>query len=508
MTRSSTRTPGAACSNKIAGAARAEPTAPYRFIVATRPLADSDYPEASEWRATRYELQLFDRGQLAEFAGRWFAELKLPAPLAAASGFTGALDRARLTDLARTPLMATMLCQLFAVSPGQPLPSGRAGAYAEFVDLLRQRQYEDRTSGIYTQAEALLRPYGPAAAAAADTVLATAMDLIARLALHRHEGGDGLAVDLLTEWTEASLPRHVPAQKWRSFAREILRRSGVLTQRADDFQFIHQTVSEYLAAAHVTADADLRDAAFQRLVSWRSTHRLPWQSTHRQPLPWDESYSRFLVAVWPDEPRLAAALRQLAADGIGGCRFIASLARDSGLPDTAIATEAAARLAIIAGNAAADFTERRAACEILVQLDDPRGVNQLIGLAADGSVSAASRRQAAETVAGLGDSRGADLLARQAGPSESDRIARRWAASSLARLGDPRGASMLAAMVAENQSDRADALRELIELDARGRADMLAAQADSLTALTSDQGITERGACPGQSSSCAIGRPS
>lgn len=469
---------------KIAGAGRAESGLLYRFIVATRPLPSSEFPSPDQWRVTHYELQLFASDQLTEFAERWFTELRLPEPDQAARGFAAALDRAQLTDPARTPLMATMLCQLFAANQDRSLPAGRSGVYTEFVGLLRSRQYEDSTSGIYAQMQTLLGPYGPAATGPAGRVLTIAMDLIARLAFHRHEGGDDLAVDLLAGWTGADRPRHVPELKWRSFLREILRRSGVLTQRADDFQFIHQTVGEFLAAQYVTADAHRRSAVYEVLFC-------SWQSGAWIPPSWDESYSRFLVAAWPDKSSLVEGLRHLASDGkIPGCRFIASLVADSALPDLAIAEEAAETLAAVAGDIGAQFPMRRSACEVMAQLHDPRGANELARLAADESISAASRRQAAESLARIGDSRGADLLARQAGPSESDRIARRWAASSLARLGDPRGASMLAAMVAENQSDRADALRELIELDARGRADMLAAQADSLTALTSDRGIT------------------
>jgi HEAT repeat protein len=458
--------------DKIAGAGRAESEAPYRFIVASRPLATSEFPAQDAWRAPRYELQPFATGQVSEFAERWFAELRLPRPHQVAADFVIALDRARLTDPARTPLMATMLCQLFAANRDRALPSGRAGAYWEFVDLLRQRQYEDSASGIYAQVQTLLGPYGPAATGPASEVLVSALDLIARLAHHRQEGRDGLAVDLLAGWTEQNRPRHVPEQRWRSFLREILRRSGLLTQRADDFQFIHQTVSEFFAAQRVTTDADLRSLAYDELFG-------PWESDVWSPPSWDESYSRFLVAGWPAKADLVEPLRRLATDGgLPGCRFIASLVADSALPDPAIAEEAASVLAAVAGNTEVAFAARLASCEVLTQLRDPRGTDLLASLASDSAIYPALRRRAAEGLVRLGDGRGADLLAVLAGRSEPDKAARIWAAESLARLGDPRGGDQLLDIAADPSaivSVRADAVRMLIQLDVKRIADQFAA---------------------------------
>lgn len=473
--------------DKIAGIRLSAPEGPYRFIVATRPLADAEFPPPDTWRALRYELQLFDPGQLAEFAERWFDELGLPQPRQAARDFIAAIDRAQLADPSRTPLMATILCQLFAANPDRTLPAGRSGAYTEFVDLLRYRQYEDSVSGIYAQMYALLGPYGPSATEPAAVVLTTALDLIARLAVQRQEGGDAPAVDLLAKWTEGSRPRHVPEEKWRSFLREILRRSGLMAQRADDFQFIHQTVSEFLAASIITADRDRRSAAYNELFG-------RWKSGIWLPPSWDESYSRFLIAAWPDKPALTKALLRLAKlGGLPACRFIASLAADSALPDPAIGAKAAATLLRSAGDAKAEFPLRRAACEILAQLRDPRGADLLADLAISTTIKPTSRLQAAQALVRLGDGRGADLLAAQASQSEPDRLVRRWAAEALATLGDPRSADLLATIARDpafTDGERSEALSLLLRLVGRGGRDQLAAQADSLLVLAGDAAIT------------------
>ncbi|MDQ7911377.1 hypothetical protein RB614_43515 [Phytohabitans sp. ZYX-F-186] len=109
----------------------------YRFVVATRPLADGELPKAG-W--PRFELLPLAAG-LTGFAERWFAALGLPDPAASAAGFTRAVRYTSLAELARTPLIATMLCQLFVLRPERDLPQGRAGVYQSFVDLLRERRF-------------------------------------------------------------------------------------------------------------------------------------------------------------------------------------------------------------------------------------------------------------------------------------------------------------------------------------------------------------------------------
>ena len=58
-----------------------------------------------------------------------------------------ALTAASLADLARIPLMASILCQLHAVAPNQPLPAGRGQIYADFISLLYKRQHAAGASG-------------------------------------------------------------------------------------------------------------------------------------------------------------------------------------------------------------------------------------------------------------------------------------------------------------------------------------------------------------------------
>ena len=100
---------------------------------------------------------LSDR-QFDDFAERWFGSMDLSAPSVAARNLTSQLRGTGLEELSRNPLMATMLCQLFAAQADGRLPVGRTRVYSAFVDLLRRR-LDDPERGIYQQ----VRAFGPAA---------------------------------------------------------------------------------------------------------------------------------------------------------------------------------------------------------------------------------------------------------------------------------------------------------------------------------------------------------
>src|SRR5205807_2753758 len=139
--------------------------------------------------------------------------------------------------------------------------TGRAGVYRRFVGLLHERQV---TSGVYAQMRAALGRYGPTADIAAAQVLEGSLELIARLAADRHGGNTTSAVDLLTAWTHR--PTQVPDNVWTDFLGEVLRRSGLLVERGGDFAFLHQTITEYLAASHTAADEHASAAAFHEVL--------------------------------------------------------------------------------------------------------------------------------------------------------------------------------------------------------------------------------------------------
>jgi hypothetical protein len=97
----------------------------YRFVVATRPLPAGELNS----NVPCYELQPFTPEDLHEYATRWLGSQ--------VDQFTTAGMGAHLDALARKPLIASMLCQLYAAE--RPLPTGRTGAYQSFVELIYEQ---------------------------------------------------------------------------------------------------------------------------------------------------------------------------------------------------------------------------------------------------------------------------------------------------------------------------------------------------------------------------------
>jgi guanosine-3',5'-bis(diphosphate) 3'-pyrophosphohydrolase len=448
---------------KLAGVG-AEEGPVYRFVVATRPSADIDLGAASTWHAVRYDLLPFSDRQFDDFAERWFSSLELPAPSVAARNLASQLRGTGLEELSRNPLMATMLCQLFAAQADGRLPIGRTRVYRAFVDLLRRR-LDDPEHGVYQQ----IRAFGPAATKAIDDLLARSDELVGRLAHARQQNVTIPALRLLTEWTAGLRPAQLPEADWTALLAEVLRRTGVLVERSGDFVFLHQTIAEFLAARFTALDQQLSDELFRTIFRsgfWRSTTPLP---------AWRQSYFRFLVAAWQDRPDLDAALRRVATKaGLDGAAFVAALVADGVPVEPGIAGQAFDHLASIAENDVAPGPDRRhLAVAAAIQLDDARGCDLLIGIAGTPGRGRAYRRWAVSGLAEFGlaaesgravligeetalDSRALSAIARLEHPAACDLLVqlttdgtfqdpeRRWAGEALAKRGDRRGTDLLA----------------------------------------------------------------
>ncbi|WP_331736515.1 trypsin-like peptidase domain-containing protein (plasmid) [Streptomyces canus] len=461
---------------KLADAARNSSKAVYEFVVATRPLSAPELRRG--WQARHYQLQPFTSEQLPELATSWFTALNLAEPQELTRRLLAAVVAGRLTELVRSPLLATMICQLFAADPTRPLPAGRSGAYRQFVELLSTRQYSDAAGGIYPQLTALVGRYGPPATKAAGRVAEQAVELVARLAAVRQGGDTAPAPGLLQEWTADDRPGHVPEAVWGTAVQEIVRRSGLLIERSGDFVFVHQSLGEYLAAQHIAADIEASTAAFNEFFAWRlpspKSPTMPprrdpgghWSptGTWRRP-PWDDSYSSFLIAAWKGRPDLPAALRRLARrGGLHGCRFIATLHQD-GIPlGPAVIDEATRTLRRLTTR---QQTNTLAAKE-LARLGDPRGTELLMRLGSRPKQDYWGYRNAARALADLGDPRAAQLHLEVISDHDFDSYKRMQAAEELAHAGDPRGADQLARMATSDHFLHSQQLEAAEHLAMRG----------------------------------------
>ncbi|WP_377272847.1 trypsin-like peptidase domain-containing protein [Peterkaempfera sp. SMS 1(5)a] len=513
----------------------------YRFVVATRPLPEREL-EALGPNMPRYELQPFAPDRLRQFAERWFGLLGVPSPEAAAKSFISALERARMAEPARTPLMATMLAQLYAAAPDRPLPDGRSGIYARFVEQLQQRQRTAGPSGIQAQTRATMERYGPAALARAQSTLDALPALIADLAAERWAGRSVPAPDLLAGRPAGQRPEPVPGAVWDEFLRDALRRSGLLVEKAGEFSFLHRTLLEYLAAGHLAAGgSSVRGRELRgQFAEWQRRARMaPFMaSVHEQ-----DSFCGFLLDTGAGTRESLRFLRRLVrSGGIEGCEIIARLVQLGTAVPESIVTRAADRLVSRTGRD--DFyyrNERIRAAVALSDLRDPRAPDLLAEIAQDSTavdmmvrVTAAQRAlshlnvlhtvrvinglgrvQAADRLAGLGDERGVELLlALMRNRLMHDR-ARTYAAAALVDHGHPHAAEILFLISSDPRIDPVDrvlaaGMLTLKTADRRGAHTLLAMARDTgqdtLTRVYAAYGLGRIGEARGRSLLVSLAR--
>ncbi|MFF9776937.1 NACHT domain-containing protein [Streptomyces sp. NPDC013978] len=453
---------------KLTAVIRGENGSQYRFIVATRPLPDGELDRLG--KVPRHELQRFSSEDLHQFVRNWFHALELPEADRAADEFTKALGRFHLTGLARNPLMAAMLCQLHAKHPDRFLPTGRGEIYRRFLDLLTEHRH---ASGIVTRTRASLEAYGKDAIAQADTTLSSLQSLIDLLAARRSEDKDTPAVAFLAAQSEAERPEGVPQPVWERFLGNVLRGSGLLIERADRFEFLHQTLLEYCAVNHATRDAQARAQTLRAVFHLRWYGRRPWIYVRRirSHVWWEEMARRlshrsslgFLLDAVPDTREVRRLLKRvISIGGVQGCDVIAGQAELGTRIPVPITEAAVSLLENVARDATNDGWDRVNAARILYSLDDLRGVDLLVALARDTAVGLDPERLdaefedeeslvdmsddrvwAAECLVEFGDARGADLLYELGLDPSLHGLFRQGCADRLEHYGDARAADLL-----------------------------------------------------------------
>ncbi|MCA2229944.1 NACHT domain-containing protein [Nonomuraea aurantiaca] len=304
----------------------------YKFIIGSRPLPESELAildedvaigrlERKSGPADRYELLPLDENKLPAFVRGWMDAACIPEPAPAVAAFMDQVIRGRLRELVRNPLMATILCQLHAADPAHPLPRGRYTAYQRFYELLKDRFYDHSWAGINNQLITQLRRYGGQSAAAIDDLPGRLLDTLGQLALrHKHVRGSHSLEHVKANIVDLR-PKDMPASRWASLIAQVLRRTGLVIVRADDFNFVHQTLGEFLAARHAACDAHASEDEFRRLS----------RADTLQFLPHLTSYDRFLIAAWIEEDRSPPELHDLMLElstSYSSAAGIAELIRD------------------------------------------------------------------------------------------------------------------------------------------------------------------------------------
>ncbi|MGW1527912.1 NACHT domain-containing protein [Streptomyces sp. NPDC002159] len=389
----------------------------YRFVVASRPLPLGELDTLGK-HVPRFELQPFDPAELHAYATRWFHSLDDPS--SHAQHFTTACRDSGLDVLAQTPLMASMLCQLYVADPALPLPDGRTGAYRAFIELVYEQNSHKRIAG--TQSEAIHRlggryqivQHNKAVTQAAQAVHEHLPELIDYLAYERINGSRTPTVAVLASHPHGARPTPAKEGHWYRFLGDLLRPTGLLAQHGDDFDFLHQTLLEYHAARYATRDEQSSTQVLQALFPSASDTE-NWEPPDLAP-----SYMGFLLDRLLSTENAAGAAtaqalqRELARGGTAACQFLTQQVRlTTKLPRQATAEQ----LTRFADGTAQTFLGRgrvgAAMCLAGLASHREEGSELLVRLAHDTSLDGYQRVLAALSLAFLVEhnEEGAELLA-------------------------------------------------------------------------------------------------
>jgi Trypsin-like peptidase domain len=226
----------------------------YRFLVTSRMLSPAEFYPLDSVNAPVFEIQQFNEDELPGFAERWFTELGLSNVPHLVDNLLAQLIQSRLMQLARNPLIATIICVIFASDPERNLPHSRADLYEQFLALLMDKAiYQLHELG---RLQDRLKPYGSSSQDAIDSILAQSRRLMESLASGRLATPTKESlIDHAEILTEPTRPQNVPVSVWRGVLEEVLRQSGVIFERGNDFVFVHHTLMEYLAACALASKA-------------------------------------------------------------------------------------------------------------------------------------------------------------------------------------------------------------------------------------------------------------
>ncbi|MFC5723966.1 NACHT domain-containing protein [Streptomyces gamaensis] len=254
--------------------AEAAEDGPYRFVVTTRPLPPDEL-DGSAAHFDRFELLPFTTEDLRGYARDRFRALDDPD--GCTDRFMTLLADGKLEALARTPLMAAMLCTVYRADPGARLPKGRTAVYTRFVELIHLLNPHKRIRETHERAiEALESPFQHmpdrlAVRSAAEQARDALPELIGCLALRLLFTGAASVAEALDDHELGRPPAPLEGEPadWHRFLTDLLLSTGLLTVQDGELAFPHRTFLEYHAARYATRTERGRRAEIHDLIDCR-----------------------------------------------------------------------------------------------------------------------------------------------------------------------------------------------------------------------------------------------
>ena len=254
------------------GAWVAETSAPYRFMITSRPLLSGELGPLKAEHVGRFLLRKFDAVGLDRFARQWVAFRKsqhfedVDIEPITVDRFMVGIKSAGLWSLARVPLIATIMALILESSRETALPTSRTGLFERFVlHLFSSRHLENQLHSAPPQ----FAVHGKRGQRAWRWLLDNLRDLLEGVAdLHLSVGSPSLSECAIT-WVRSNAPtgvfENVPG--WDDAMSGLLTATSLIVPSPLGLQFAHPNFAEYLAAGP-------RGRAFD-LETWLADVRSP-----------------------------------------------------------------------------------------------------------------------------------------------------------------------------------------------------------------------------------------
>ncbi|MET7570500.1 trypsin-like peptidase domain-containing protein [Streptomyces sp. NPDC005492] len=267
-------------------------TAPYRWVVTTRPLPTRELGPLWDAGLARCALAPFEDPQLRELAEGWLAgSSDDESATARVDDFLREVDESGLHQLVRAPLLATITLTIFRRHGTRGLPAGRPGLYREFIAyLLTGRDGETARRTAFLQAAEATG----AGRRLAEWLYENRVALLRFLANRTLEAESSLLGESLA-WIRAKAPEAPDfLLGWPDIVVGLLTGTGLLgDDGTGELSWTHRSFAEYLAARDAAdalpdlwpgddpdADAFLRqalegtgqDQSALTIACWAETH--------------------------------------------------------------------------------------------------------------------------------------------------------------------------------------------------------------------------------------------
>ncbi|MDI6104823.1 hypothetical protein QLQ12_40170 [Actinoplanes sp. NEAU-A12] len=461
----------------------------HRLVVATRHLSRDESQIFAGERAHFFELLRFETADVRRLAADWLGDDR-------ADGLMTAVGDAGLGDLARIPLIGSILCRQYLDDPEAPPARTRGAIYDQFMIRLMATTPYTATSPrdhVGDRSETGQSPawHGPEVEQRIQRLGTLGPVALRRLlqwvALRRRSDTDRREagrvrsfLDVALEHDSVEPPAGVPVDWWRRAVVACLRRSGVLRVEAGTLEFAHPTYEEFLAACEICADPGRGLVELRRILGDHRLRHWPWRPVpgYARQFAWgrrmwtsmapeNTSYFGFLI------DRLADAagtdLTELTrGQGVDGCMYLATQKQLGTYLPAEVEQRAVAKLRQHIVVTPRDRSRSQIDFDAVNQID-PNSVpmaETIAALAIDDS-----RVGAAEALLAFTDTREEGLTALREladAPRLTSIGGRTVAAVALVNAGDESGLTLLERMMRDcfRDDDRLNIAWRLAELDA------------------------------------------